>query len=175
MNGQENPTKVRDDVVVSLDYTLKVDGEVIDTSQGEEPLQFIQGRGQIIAGLENELYGMSVGDHKEVTVSPENGYGDVDPENFADIPRSEFPPEIPLSPGVELEMTDQDDDVLEATIVNVDSENVRLDFNHPLAGKDLHFSVEVLDLRVATTDELAHGHVHFEDDEYDEEGGEKSV
>jgi FKBP-type peptidyl-prolyl cis-trans isomerase SlyD len=173
VNDIDNPTEVKKDVVVSLDYTLKVDGEIVDSSEGMEPLQFIQGQGQIIPGLETELYGMSVGDRKNVTVPPERGYGDVDPENFAEIPRAEFPPEIPLQPGIQLEMTDQDGDVLDARIVSVDSENVRLDFNHPLAGKELNFSVEVIDLRQATPDELAHGHAHpdgdyDEDEEFDE-------
>ncbi len=174
MDNKKNPQEIADNVVVSLDYTLQVDGEVIDSSQEGEPIQFIQGHGQIIPGLESELYGMSVGEHKDVTISPENGYGTVDPENIADIPRSEFPDEIPLEPGVELEVQNQDGEVMDARIVLVDSENVRLDFNHPLAGKELHFSVDVIGLRQPTAEELTHGHVHdnhhegdngFEDEE----------
>ncbi len=173
MNESKIPTEVKDDVVVSLDYTLKVDGEVIDSSQGMEPLQFIQGRGQIIPGLETQLYGMAVGERKDVTVSPQQAYGEVDPENFTDLPRSEFPPEIPLQPGIQLEMTDQDGETMGATIVSVDAQNVRLDFNHPLAGKKLDFSVEVVALRDPTPEELAHGHVHGEGgEEWEEEDDE---
>lgn len=175
MENKNNARKVRDDIVVSLDYTLKVDGEVIDSSEGMEPLQFIQGKGEIIQGLESELYGLSVGDRKEVKVSPEQGYGSIDPENYTDIPRSEFPPEIPLEAGTELEMTDEDGEVYDARILSVDAENVHLDFNHPLAGKNLNFTVEVVDLRPATPEELAHGHVHIdgmEEDEDEEEFGE---
>ncbi len=172
MDDRNNPKEIRDDVVVSLDYTLKVDGEVVDSSEGMEPIQFIQGKGQIIRGLENELYGLSVGDHKDVKVPPEHGYGAVNPDNFADISRSEFPPEIPLEPGIQLEMTDQDGEVYDARILSVDPENVHLDLNHPLAGKILNFSVEVVDLRLATPEEIAHGHVHgdgMEEDEDEEE------
>jgi FKBP-type peptidyl-prolyl cis-trans isomerase SlyD len=95
-------------------------------------------------------------------VEPEEGYGEVDPENFADIPRDQFPPEIPLEVGIELELKDQEGDLIDARIVSVDGENVRLDFNHPLAGEQLHFVVKVVGLREATEEELSHGHVHGE-------------
>jgi FKBP-type peptidyl-prolyl cis-trans isomerase SlyD len=137
-----------------------VNGEVVDTSEGAQPIQFIQGQQQIIKGLEDELYGMSVGESKEVIVGPESGYGEVDPENFAEIPRDQFPSEIPLEPGVELELKDEDGEIIDARIVSVMDEIVRLDFNHPLAGEQLHFQVKVVDLREATPEELDHGHVH---------------
>jgi FKBP-type peptidyl-prolyl cis-trans isomerase SlyD len=162
MNDTKNPQEIGDNSVVTLEYTLTVNGEVIDTSEGSRPIQFIQGQQQIIKGLEDVLYGMSVGDSKEVVVQPEEGYGEIDPENFADIPRDQFPPEIPLELGIELELKDQDGDLIDARIVAVDDENVRLDFNHPLAGEQLHFVVKVVGLRVATEEELDHGHVHGE-------------
>jgi FKBP-type peptidyl-prolyl cis-trans isomerase SlyD len=160
MNRTDKPTSVEDNVVVTMDYTLKVEGEVVDTSQDSEPLQFIQGQGQLIPGLERELYGMEVGDAKDVVVRAAEGYGEEDPAAFADIPRSEFPPQIPLEPGVELQLTNQDGEQMQAYIESVGNEDVRLNFNHPLAGKELHFQVEVVDLRQATPDELDHGHVH---------------
>jgi FKBP-type peptidyl-prolyl cis-trans isomerase SlyD len=162
MEDTQNPNEIGDDIVVTLEYTLSVNGEVIDTSTGNRPIQFIQGQQQIIKGLEDVLYGMGVGDSKEVVVEPDEGYGEVDPENFADIPREQFPPEIPLEVGVELELKDQEGDLMEARIVTVDDENVRLDFNHPLAGEQLHFLVKVVGLRQASEEELAHGHVHDE-------------
>ena len=162
MNDTQNPIKVGEDTVVTLEYTLRVNGEVVDSSEGIEPIQFIQGQGQIIQGLEDELYGMELGDTKEVFVEPGDGYGEVDPENFADIARDQFPPEIPLEVGIELELKDEEGDLMDARIVAVDSENVRLDFNHPLAGEQLHFVVKVVGLRDATEEELAHGHVHGE-------------
>src|SRR3990172_12608847 len=129
----EKPTRVEDDVIVSLAYTLSVDGEVIDTSDDDGPIQFIQGKGHIVAGLERALYGMQVGERKELVVSAADGYGEADPSAIADIPRREFPPEIPLEPGVELQLTDQEGDELEAYIVSVGPGMVRLNFNHPLA------------------------------------------
>jgi len=156
----EKPTRVEDDIVVTMDYTLTIDGEVIDTSAEDGPIQFIQGSGQIVAGLERALYGMRTGEKKELVVSPADGYGEEDPSAIADIPRSEFPPEIPLEPGVELQLTDKEGDELEAYIVSVSKDMVRLNFNHPLAGKPLYFAVQIADLRLATPEELDHGHVH---------------
>jgi FKBP-type peptidyl-prolyl cis-trans isomerase SlyD len=160
-----SPQKVGENTVVTLDYTLTVEGEVVDTSRGSMPIQFIQGQQQIIPGLEQELYGLSVGETKEVTIAPEQGYGRVDPENFAEVPKDQFPPEIPLQPGIELELTDDKGERVGARIEDIHEDMVRLDFNHPLAGKDLHFEIEVVDLRHATPEELEHGHVHSEEDE----------
>lgn len=160
MSETEKPTRVEDDIVVTMDYTLTIDGEVIDTSAEDGPIQFIQGSGQIVAGLERALYGMRTGEKKELVVSPADGYGEEDPSAIADIPRSEFPPEIPLEPGVELQLTDKEGDELEAYIVSVSKDMVRLNFNHPLAGKPLYFAVQIADLRLATPEELDHGHVH---------------
>ncbi len=163
MNALAGPVTIIDNVVVSLEFTLTVDGEVVDTSDGDEPIQFIQGQGQIIPGLEKALYGMALGENKEVVIPPQDGYGEEDPGAYTDIPRDEFPSEIPLEPGVELELKNTDGDILEASIVSVDDESVHLNFNHPLAGRILNFSVKVVELRYATQEELDHGHVH--DDE----------
>lgn len=165
MNTSKKPLIVEDGMVVTLDYTLTVDGEVVDTSKDSEPIQFIQGSGQIIPGLEKALYGMAVGDSKEVVIVAADAYGEVDPNAFADIPRREFPPEIPLKPGVELQLRNMMGEELVAQIVSVDEEHVRLNFNHPLAGKDLNFTVQIAGLRFATPVELEHGHVHEEGQE----------
>lgn len=151
---------VADDKVVSLDYTLTVDDQVVDTSEGREPIEFIQGQGQIIAGLEEEIYGMSVGDEKEVTVEAAKGYGEVDPDAKVEINRDDFPEEIPMQPGVEVTLRNQEGRTFQAWIQEVGEKSVRLDYNHPLAGKDLDFSVKVVKLRDATDEELSHGHVH---------------
>ena len=163
MNRSNDQHKtVQDDQVVTLDYTLRVDGGVVDTSEGEdgEPIQFIQGQGQIVPGLEKELYGMNIGESKQVVVQPEEGYGDIDSTAYVEVPRAEFPPEIPLETGVALQLRNQDGETMDAYIVEVRPDSVRLNFNHPLAGKELHFTVKVLDLRDATEEEIAHGHVH---------------
>jgi FKBP-type peptidyl-prolyl cis-trans isomerase SlyD len=168
-DSSEKPTQVAKDTVVSLDYTLRVDGVVVDSSEKSEPIQFIQGHGHIISGLENQLYGMQIGEQKQVSLSASDGYGEVDKSAFADIPRDEFPPDIPLKTGIGLQLRDQDGNVTEGYISKVGEKSVRLDFNHPLAGKDLDFSIQVVDLRNATAEELSHGHVHFEESEGDED------
>jgi FKBP-type peptidyl-prolyl cis-trans isomerase SlyD len=160
MNKSNQPLNVEENHVVTLDYTLTVDGKVIDTSANAEPIQFIQGTGQVVPGLEEALYGLQEGESKEVVVSPENGFGVEDPDAIADVPRDEFPDNFPLEPGVELQLTNQEGDELEAYIVSVGKKTVRLNFNHPLAGKELFFSIKVAGLRQATQEELAHGHVH---------------
>lgn len=167
METNNNPQVVTDDVVVSLDYTLTVDGQIVDSTEGDEPLQFLQGHQNIIPGLERELAGMRIGQSKTVTVPATEAYGEIDPDNIVDVPRSEFPQEIPLETGIELEVKNADGEVLTATIADVDDESVKLDFNHPLAGKELTFNVTVVDLRAPTDEEMAHGHVHVDD--YDEE------
>ncbi len=173
MDTENKPRAVADDVVVSIDYTLTVDGQVVDTTEGDEPLYFLQGHQNIIPGLERELVGMKIGDSKKVVVTPGEAYGEVDPDNIIDVPRSEFPEEIPLEPGTELEVKNSDGEVLSATINEVNTDSVKLDFNHPLAGKELTFDVTVVDLRAATEDELAHGHAHSEDEEFDFEEDEE--
>ena len=171
--------KIADDVVVTLEYTLKVDGEIVDQAGKEDPIEFLQGQGMIIAGLEKALYGMAVGDTKDVKVLPEDGYGPLDPEAIMEVPRAEFPAEIPMELGTELtiagdgEDDDEEYEELEARIIKIEGETITLDLNHPLAGKTLEFSVKVAGLREATPEELEHGHVHgadgFEYDEWEED------
>ena len=164
---EEKKFSVSDDLVVSLDYTLRLeDGRVVDTSAGREPLEFLQGHSQIVPGLEQALYGMYVGDEKEVVVQPEDGYGVLDPDAFQEIPLNVFPSDITLEPGMGLELMDNSGELMLAFVAEVRPDNVLLDFNHPLAGATLQFNVKVAALRHATTDELAHGHVHSVEDEH---------
>ena len=159
----DNEFKIKNDQVVSMDYTLRVDGEVVDTSEGSDPIEFIQGKGEIIKGLETQLYGMEVGDAKDVVVKPKEGYGELDENAYVDVPREQFPQEIPLEVGTQLQVQDQKGRIQLARIEQVAKDSVRLDFNHPLAGKTLHFSVKIAAMRPASDDELSHGHVHQPD------------
>lgn len=158
----QDTMKVADDFVVSLHYTLTLDdGQVVDSSEGGDPLQFLQGFGQIIPGLEKALYGMAVGDNKKVVVPAADGYGEVDPEAFQSVPRAIFPEDLELVEGMGLRMRDQDSgQLIETYVAEIGPNEVLLDFNHPLAGEELTFDVEIADLRSATAEELAHGHVH---------------
>lgn len=175
MNTKNKPNVVADDIVVTIEYTLRVEGEILDSSEEEGPLEFLQGHSNIIPGLEKELYGMQPGQTKRVIVQPEAGYGEYDEEAIMAVPKGEFPEEIPLKPGVELEVTDQDGDTQLARIVSVTKSDVNLDFNHPLAGKTLEFEVTIKELRSPTEEELDHGHVHAHgdhhhgDDEFDDD------
>ena len=151
---------VQKDVVVSMEYTLQVDGEEIDSSKGQDPLQFLVGYGNIISGLEREMMGMKVGDSKDVVIQPEDAYGEYDEEAFMDVPRGQFPQDMPVEEGLELSVRDDEGQSRYARIDTVEGDTVTLNFNHPLAGDELHFNVKVVNLREPTEEELEHGHVH---------------
>jgi FKBP-type peptidyl-prolyl cis-trans isomerase SlyD len=143
-----------------MEYTLKVDGVVTDASKSGEPLEYVHGAGNIIPGLEREITGMAVGDSKDVMVAAAEGYGEPDETAFMDVPRDQFPEEIPMKVGTELQVQNKAGQPMLARIDQVWDKSVRLNFNHPLAGKDLHFNVKVVGLREATQEEKEHGHVH---------------
>lgn len=151
---------VADGQVVSMEYTLRVNDEVLDSSDGGEPLEFLQGVGAIIPGLESALYGMEVGASKQVIVAAAEGYGELDEEAFADVPREDFPSDLPLTLGTELQVQDEQGQPMYSRISQVTDEYVRLDFNHPLAGKELNFQIKIVGLRPATAEEMQHGHAH---------------
>lgn len=151
---------VQKDVVVSMEYTLQVEGEEIDSSKGQDPLQFLVGHGNIISGLEREMMGMKVGDSKDVVIPPADAYGEYDEEAFMDVPRGQFPQDMPVEEGLELSVRDDQGQSRYARIDNVEGDTVTLNFNHPLAGDELHFNVKVVNLREPTQEELEHGHVH---------------
>jgi FKBP-type peptidyl-prolyl cis-trans isomerase SlyD len=149
---------VVDDMVVSLDYTLSLeDGQVVDSSEGQEPLEFVQGHGAIIAGLEKALYGMIVGEEKAVVVEPEDGYGEFDSDLFETLPRTVFPADMVLEQGMAFRMRTDTGEVVLALVDHMEDDHVVVNLNHPLAGKKLLFSVKVVDLREATPEELEGG------------------
>jgi FKBP-type peptidyl-prolyl cis-trans isomerase SlyD len=166
---------IEDDVVVSLVYQLVVDGEEVDSAGADEPLEFLQGHGEIIPGLESELYGMTVGQTKQVFVRADDAYGKMDPTALLEVPRADFPAEIPAVVGTILEVKDSDGEIRQARIREVTESQIILDFNHPLAGKDLQFEVSIINLREASPEELEHGHVHGVDYEEDDEDYEESA
>jgi len=151
---------VQDGTVVSMEYTLHVDGEQLDTSEGQGPLQFLVGYGNIISGLESEMMGMKIGDSKDVVVQPADGYGEFDEEAFMKVPRGQFPKDMPMELNAELTVRDDKGEARYARVESIDGDVVTLDFNHPLAGGELHFHVKVVALREPSEEELEHGHVH---------------
>lgn len=151
---------VQDGVVVSMEYSLHVDGELLDSSEGQGPLQFLVGYGNVIAGLEKEMLGMKIGDSKDVVVSPAEGYGEFDEEAFMEVPRDQFPQDMQLEVDAELTVRDDTGQARYARVEALDEKTVTLNFNHPLAGDELHFHVKVVALREPNQEELDHGHVH---------------
>ena len=150
---------VKDNLIVTIDYTLGVDGEIIDSSKGREPLEFLQGRDNIISGLEREILGMGIGESKDVLVAPLDGYGETDEEAYMEVPSNQIPEYIPLEVGTELEIQNEEGEPAYARIEQIENNITLLNFNHPLAGKELHFAVKVVAIREPSEEELTHGHV----------------
>lgn len=146
-------TLVGKDVVVTMDYRLEVDGNEIDAG----PIQFLQGHGNIIPGLENEVEGMSLGEEKEVLVKAENAYGKYDPDLEIEVPLSTFPEDFEIKLGHPMRLQDGEGHVFTGVAMAITDETVLLNLNHPLAGKDLLFKTKVSALRPATEQEIAQG------------------
>ena len=152
--------KISTGSVVLFDYTLTDDDkDIIDSSTGSEPLAYIHGEGQIVPGLEKAMEGKSAGDSFKVTVTPEEGYGQHDPENISVVPADQIEGGEELEEGMQLHTEGEfgEETVL---ISKIEGNNVTIDGNHPLAGLTLHFDVTIREVRAATEEELDHGHVH---------------
>jgi FKBP-type peptidyl-prolyl cis-trans isomerase SlyD len=148
--------------VVTIDYTLTDDqGEVLDTSEGNQPLVYIQGTGSIIPGLEAALEGKSAGDALKIKIPPDQGYGERDEDLVLKVPREKFPPGVEITVGMHVQAQGSGGSH-PVTVVAVDDKIVTVDANHQLAGQTLSFDVKVVSVREATADELKHGHVHGE-------------
>lgn len=154
-------SRIAKDTVVSLEYKLTDDaGEELDRSEPGEPLAYLHGHGQIVPGLEGALEGRGAGDAFDVKVAPEDGYGVHDDEGVFKIPRAKLPEGVTPEVGMELASRTPDGHIMRFRLVALAADHVVADANHPLAGKSLHFSVKVVEVRAATAEELAHGHVH---------------
>jgi FKBP-type peptidyl-prolyl cis-trans isomerase SlyD len=146
--------------VVTIDYTLtNPAGEVLDTSKGQGPLPYLHGSGGIIPGLESALEGKKVGDSLQVTVEPDQAYGQRDPAMVQPVARKMFPANANVSVGTKFQAQTQHGPRV-VTVVGVNGDEVTIDANHPLAGVTLKFDVRVVGIRDATAEELSHGHVH---------------
>lgn len=154
---------IAENKVVSIEYTLKNDeGEVLDTSEGREPLVYLHGSQNIIPGLENALAGKVVGDSLTVRITPEDGYGVRDDSMKQEVPREMFGEEEEIQVGMQYHAQGPDGDMLVVTVVEASDTHVTVDGNHPLADVHLNFDVEVKEIRDASAEELEHGHVHGE-------------
>ncbi len=148
--------------VVELAYTLRdpKTGEILDQSPEGNPLKFITGAGQIIPGLEKEIMQMNCGESKEILVKAADAYGEVNPNAFQTVQKSQLSNLPDLKEGMVLSGQDPQGHLITVRVHKIEGENVTLDLNHPMAGKDLLFEVKICDVRPATDEELAHGHVH---------------
>lgn len=154
--------KAAQGMVVSMHYTLTDDsGSTLDSSHGGEPFNYLHGHSNIIPGLEKALDGVQAGFKSKVTVAPVEGYGEKNPEAIFEAPREHFPPDMKLELGARV-YADGPNGPITLTVVKLTESGAVLDANHPLAGKTLHFDVEITNVRAATSEELEHGHVHGE-------------
>ncbi len=152
--------KISQDSVVSFLYTLKdASGAVIDQSDGE-PLAYLHGHGQIVPGLERELMGKSAGEKLQVHVSPVDGYGEHDAARIQKVPLEAFSAIPDLREGMKLATRTRSGAHAEVVVTGIGPDAVTVDGNHPLAGKDLYFDIEIVAVRAASEEELAHQHVH---------------
>ena len=155
---------IADGQVVTMHYTLKADdGEVLDASTPEEPMMYLHGAENIVPGLEKALTGKAVGYKSKVTVSPAEGYGEREDEEPEAIPRKAFPPDMTIEPGMTFMAEGPDHEHAPIWVVAIEGDKILVDSQHPLAGKTLHFDVEVIEIRAATKDEMDHGHPHGPD------------
>ena len=152
--------QISEQKVVLLNYEVIDDqGQLVDCSEEGDPLAYIHGADQLVPGLETALEGRSQGDKIKVDVPPDQGYGERTDEGVQTVSRAQFDDDSEIDVGMQFEAQDDDGHQI-VTVVSVDGESITLDTNHPLAGKTLHFAVEVLEVRNATAEELDHGHVH---------------
>ena len=151
--------------VVGIEYEVKKAGsdEVVDTNKGAQPLEFITGKGHIIPGLESALVGMNEGESADILVKAEDAYGEVNPEAVQTLPKEQFEG-VDLVEGMTLYGQGEAGETVQVTVKSFTDSDVTVDFNHPLAGKDLMFNVKVLSEREATEDEAATGVVGGEDE-----------
>ncbi|MEH6586819.1 MAG: peptidylprolyl isomerase [Halioglobus sp.] len=152
---------IGDKLVVTIHYTLTDNsGEVIDSSEGADPLAYLHGTGNLIPGLEQALVGKTAGASLQATISPEDGYGEIQPELIETVPKEAFEGVDSIEPGMAFEAQGSDGQARRIVVKDVSDDGIIIDGNHPLAGVELNFDVQVVDIREASEEEIAHGHVH---------------
>jgi FKBP-type peptidyl-prolyl cis-trans isomerase SlyD len=154
---------IKENSVVTMHYELKdSEGEVLDSSKGQDPLVYLHGAGNIIVGLEEQLIGKTVGDNVAAIVSPEKGYGMPVDALIQTVPKEAFGEEIDkVVVGMRFQAETEQGPV-PVVVTAMDEAMVTVDGNHPLAGKELHFDVSIAEVRDASAEEIEHGHVHGE-------------
>ena len=154
--------KITQNAVVEFSYELEVDGQVVDHTTKEKPLDYIHGTGSLLPKLEAHIEGMEAGDKFEITLAPVDGYGEVDPQRIIDLPKAAFEVngevrEDLLVPGNTIPMMNSMGGVIPGVVLEVTADSVKMDLNHQMAGKTLHFTGEIVSVREATEKELTDG------------------
>jgi FKBP-type peptidyl-prolyl cis-trans isomerase SlyD len=157
--------KIEKHTVPSLTYTLRVDGEIIEVADVDQPLVYLHGANMMIPGFEKEMQGLEIGASFDFKVSADQGYGDIMPDAVVELPKTNFMIDGVFASemiyvGATVPMQDQNGHPLRGTVAALTDVTVTMDFNHPLAGKELHFTGDVIDVRKADQHEIEHGHVH---------------
>ena len=159
---------IQNDKVVTMHYHLtNADGEILDSSRESEPLTYLHGAGNIVSGLERALTSLDVGATTTVQLSPSEAYGEYNADMVQQVPREEFGGIQGLEVGMQLQAQDPNGQTFVVYITEIHDEVVVVDANHPLAGVDLTFDIEIVDVRDATAEELTHGHVHGPEGHHD--------
>ncbi|GHC31290.1 FKBP-type peptidyl-prolyl cis-trans isomerase [Aidingimonas halophila] len=154
--------QIAQNTVVAFHYTLTNEsGDVLDSSEGRDPLTYLHGAGNIIPGLEKELEGRESGEQLQVTVEPAEGYGETQPSLVQEVPRDAFQGVDQVEPGMQFQAQTQGGPLM-VTVTQVEGDTVTVDGNHPLAGQTLNFDVQIAEVREASQEEMEHGHVHGE-------------
>lgn len=137
---------------VTLHFALELeDGSVVDSNFDAEPVTFVMGDGNLLPGFEEALLGLQAGDEKSFVITPEKGFGGYNPENIQEFPRDQFPDDVELSEGLVLSFADAQNNEMPGVVQEFDENTVTVDFNHPLAGRDIEFSVRIVDVNPAIT------------------------
>ncbi len=158
--------QITQNTVASIEYTLKdQEGEVLDTSEGREPLTYLHGSGNLVPGLEAALEGNGEGDSVSVTVEPAEGFGERDENLIQQVPKTAFEGVDSIEAGMRFQASDENGQGRIVTVTEVADDQVTVDANHPLAGVPLNFDVNVVEVRAASDEEIEHGHVHTGDEE----------
>ena len=154
--------KVETNKAITINYTLKDDQQQIIDQSSDNSFEYLHGHQGIVPGLEASLENRHVGDRFSVTIAPEEGYGLRDEGKIETVPRELFPKDEPIEPGMQFHAESAEQELITITILEVNDNSVKIDGNDPLAGKTLHFDVEVVEIRDADESEIEHGHIHSE-------------
>lgn len=147
--------------VVTIHFTVKDElGEIVDQTESNQPFSFLSGKNQILPALEEEIGNMIIGSKKNITLKPSEAYGEYMPEAVQIVNRKDFPPDMELEEGMNFMANTPEGNQVPFIVTQIEGNNITIDFNHPLAGETLLFDVELIDMREATQEELAHGHSH---------------